>query len=216
MKFLKAISTAALALTLVACSSAPSDADVQAVTQQSLQQVDQQLAPLGLRWSDVFDTQVKVKNKAKQEDGRWLIEAETTVTAKKDLKELPETAQILVFAFAGEMKKGQAIGKSQANVLDGKSIQVTAVAKSDFNIIQKIDANNSKHIKVTTNQVQAPVNSSDKVGTATFEDKSLVGEGYLPNQGMPSMELVAGKEVKKSFFLKVWWNHFVNFVNEKL
>ena len=93
---------------------------------------------------------------------------------------------------------------------------VTAVAKSDFNIIQKIDANNSKHIKVTTNQVQAPVNSSNKVGTATFEDKSLVGEGYLPNQGMPSMELVAGKEVKKSFFLKVWWNHFVNFVNEKL
>ena len=113
-------------------------------------------------------------------------------------------------------KKGQAIGKSQAPVLDGKSKQVTAVAKSDFNIIQKIDANNSKHIKVTTNQVQAPVNSSDKVGTATFEDKSLVGEGYLPNQGMPSMELVAGKEVKKSFFLKVWWNHFVTFVNEKL
>ena len=25
-----------------------------------------------------------------------------------------------------------------------------------------------------------------------------------------------GKEVKKSFFLKVWWNHFVTFVNEKL
>ena len=113
-------------------------------------------------------------------------------------------------------KKGQAIGKSQASVLDGKSKQVTAVAKSDFNIIQKIDANNSKHIKVTTNQVQAPVKPGDKVGTATFEDKSLVGEGYLPNQGMPSMELVAGKEVKKSFFLKVWWNHFVNFVNEKL
>ena len=85
---------------------------MQAVTQQSLQQVDQQLAPLGLRWSDVFDTQVKVKNKAKQEDGRWLIEAETTVTAKKDLKELPETAQMLVFAFAGDMKKGQAIGGS--------------------------------------------------------------------------------------------------------
>ena len=113
-------------------------------------------------------------------------------------------------------KKGQAIGKSQANVLDGKSKQVTAVAKSDFNIIQKIDANNNKHIKVTTNQMQAPVKAGDKVGTATFEDKDLVGEGYLPNQGMSSMELVAGKEVKKSFFLKVWWNHFVTFVNEKL
>ena len=110
MKFLKTVFTAVLTLALVACSNAPSDADVQAVTQQSLQQVDQQLAPLGLRWSDVFDTQVKIKNKAKQEDGRWLIEAETTVTAKKDLKELPESAQMLVFAFAGDMKKGQDIG----------------------------------------------------------------------------------------------------------
>ena len=34
-------------------------------------------------------------------------------------------------------QKGQAIGKSQAHVIDGKSKQVTAVAKSDFNIIQK-------------------------------------------------------------------------------
>lgn len=113
-------------------------------------------------------------------------------------------------------KKGQAISKSQVDVLDGKSKQVSAVAKSDFNIIQKIDANNNKHIKVTTNQIQSPVKSGDKVGTATFEDRTLVGDGYLPNQGMPSMELVAGKEVKKSFFLKVWWNHFVTFVNEKL
>ena len=93
---------------------------------------------------------------------------------------------------------------------------MSAVAKSDFNIIQKIDANNNKHIKVTTNQIQSPVKSGDKVGTASFEDTTLVGDGYLPNQGMPSMELVAGKEVKKSFFLKVWWNHFVTFVNEKL
>ena len=109
-------------------------------------------------------------------------------------------------------KKRQAISKSQVDVLDGKSKQVSAVAKSDFNIIQKIDANNNKHIKVTTNQIQSPVKSGDKVGTATFEDRTLVGDGYLPNQGMPSMELVAGKEVKKSFFLKVWWNHFVTFV----
>lgn len=113
-------------------------------------------------------------------------------------------------------KKGQAISKSQVDVLDGKSKQVSAVAKSDFNIIQKIDANNNKHIKVTTNQIQSPAKSGDKVGTATFEDRTLVGDGYLPNQGMPSMELVAGKEVKKSFFLKVWWNHFVTFINEKL
>ena len=110
MKFLKTVFTAVLTLALVACSNAPSDADVQAVTQQSLQQVDQQLAPLGLRWSDVFDTQVKIKNKAKQDDGRWLVEADTTITAKKDMKELPENAQMAVLGLFGEIKKGQAIG----------------------------------------------------------------------------------------------------------
>ena len=90
-------------------------------------------------------------------------------------------------------------------------------AKSDFNIIQKIDANNSKHIKVTTNQVQAPCQLKVTRLNCYLEDKSLVGEGYLPNQGMPSMELVAGKEVKKSFFPpRSGGITLVNFVNEKL
>ena len=110
MKIIKALSVLAISFFLAACSGAPSDSDVRTVTSQSEKEMDQQLAPLGLKWSDVFETEVKVKNKAKQEDGRWLIEAETTVTAKKDLKELPESAQMLVFAFAGDMKKGQAIG----------------------------------------------------------------------------------------------------------
>ena len=110
MKIIKALSVLVISFFLAACSGAPSDSDVRTVTSQSEKEMDQQLAPLGLKWSDVFETEVKVKNKAKQEDGRWLIEAETTVTAKKDLKELPESAQMLVFAFAGDMKKGQAIG----------------------------------------------------------------------------------------------------------
>ena len=42
-----------------------------------------------------------------------------------------------IIGKARPLPKGQAIGKSQAHVLDGKSKQVTAVAKSDFNIIQK-------------------------------------------------------------------------------
>lgn len=112
-------------------------------------------------------------------------------------------------------KKRQAISKSQVDVLDGKSKQVSAVAKSDFNIIQKQMLTITNTLKSLLTRFNS-VKSGDKVGTATFEDRTLVGDGYLPNQGMPSMELVAGKEVKKSFFLKVWWNHFVTFVNEKL
>ncbi|SQF23960.1 hypothetical protein C4K59_001843 [Streptococcus thermophilus] len=95
-------------------------------------------------------------------------------------------------------KKGQAISKSQVDVLDGKSKQVSAVAKSDFNTIQKIDANNNKHIKVTTNQIQAPVKSGDKVGTATFEDRTLVGDGYLPNQGCQAWNWLLVKKLRRA------------------
>ncbi|MFN9475349.1 hypothetical protein [Acidovorax sp.] len=110
MKLIQTLFILALSLVLAACSGAPSDSDVRAVTSQSEKQMDQQLAPLGLKWSDVFETEVKVKNKAKQDDGRWLVEADTTITAKKDMKELPENAQFTVFSLFGDIKKGQPIG----------------------------------------------------------------------------------------------------------
>ena len=110
MKIIKALSVLAISFFLAACSGAPSDSDVRTVTSQSEKEMDQQLAPLGLKWSDVFETEVKVKNKAKQDDGRWLVEADTTITAKKDMKELPENAQMAVLGLFGEIKKGQAIG----------------------------------------------------------------------------------------------------------
>ena len=110
MKIIKALTVLVISLFLAACSGAPSDSDVRTVTGQSEKEVDRQLAPLGLKWSDVFETEVKVKNKAKQDDGRWLVEADTTITAKKDMKELPENAQMAVLGLFGEIKKGQAIG----------------------------------------------------------------------------------------------------------
>ena len=110
MKIIKALSILAISFFLAACSGAPSDSDVRTVTSQSEKEMDQQLAPLGLKWNDVFETEVKVKNKAKQDDGRWLVEADTTITAKKDMKELPENAQMAVLGLFGEIKKGQAIG----------------------------------------------------------------------------------------------------------
>ena len=110
MTFLKALPVVALSFLLAACSGAPSDADVQTVVSQSNQQLDQQFAAMGLKWSEVFETSVKVKNKAKQDNDRWLIEADTTMTAKKDMKELPENAQMAVSMLVGDIKKGQAIG----------------------------------------------------------------------------------------------------------
>ena len=58
----------------------------------------------------MFTIEVKVKNKAKQDDGRWLIEAETTMSAKKDMKELPQDAQMVVGTIFGDLKKGQPVG----------------------------------------------------------------------------------------------------------
>lgn len=110
MTFFRVLPVFALCLALAACSDGPSDTDVQTVTRQSEQQADQQFAALGLKWSDVFETRSNIKNKAKQDDGRWLVEAETTITPKKDLKDLPENAQIIVASLFGQIKKGQPIG----------------------------------------------------------------------------------------------------------
>lgn len=110
MKFFNVLPVLVFSIALAACSGAPSDSDVQAVAKQSEQQLDQQLAPLGVRSSDIFETNVKIKNKAKQEDGRWLVEVESTVTAKKDIKDLPESAQMVIFSMVGDIKKGQVIG----------------------------------------------------------------------------------------------------------
>lgn len=60
--------------------------------------------------SDVLTVDVKVKNKAKQDDGRWLVEAETTMTAKKDMKELSADAQMVIDSLFGDIKKGQPVG----------------------------------------------------------------------------------------------------------
>ncbi len=110
MKFLNLLPILVLATALTACSSAPSDADVQTVVNQANAQFEQQLTPLGLKMGDVFTSEVKVKNKAKQDDGRWLIEAETSMSAKKDMKELSQDAQMVVVTMFGDIKKGQPVG----------------------------------------------------------------------------------------------------------
>lgn len=110
MKFSYLLPILILATALAACSGAPSDSDVQTVVNQADAQTEQQFAPLGLKMGDVFTSEVKVKNKAKQDDGRWLIDAETTITAKKDMKELTQDAQMVVVTIFGDIKKGQPVG----------------------------------------------------------------------------------------------------------
>ena len=109
MKFQNVLPLLLLSIVLTACSDGPSDADVQAIANAANAQGEQQFASLGIKMSDIFTNEVKIKNKAKQADGRWLVEAESTVLAKKDLKELPENAQMAIGSLFGDIKKGQPV-----------------------------------------------------------------------------------------------------------
>lgn len=114
MHFSKFISASALVLLLAACSSSPSDGDIVRVVESQMQQVDASFAATGLKFSDLFAIGVKVTNKAKQDDGKWLIQTETTVTAKKNATDLTQDQQLTVGLMFGNFKKGQVIGQPQS------------------------------------------------------------------------------------------------------
>ena len=115
------------------------------------------------------------------------------------------------------IKEGDPYQNSKVTVQDGKSKTATAVAKKDFYIVEKQSNQIEPKIKFDSNQTQfkAPLSSGTTVGKLQYSDPDKVGRGYLEGK-QPSVEMVAGKTIEKSFFLKVWWNEFVRYVNEKL
>lgn len=115
------------------------------------------------------------------------------------------------------IKEGDPYQNSKVTVQDGKSKTATAVAKKDFYIVEKQSNQIEPKIKFDSNQNQfkAPLSSGTTVGKLQYSDPDKVGRGYLEGK-QPSVEMVAGKTIEKSFFLKVWWNEFVRYVNEKL
>lgn len=115
------------------------------------------------------------------------------------------------------IKEGDPYQNSKVTVQDGKSKTATAVAKKDFYIVEKQSNQIEPKIKFNSNQTQfkAPLSSGTTVGKLQYSDPDKVGRGYLEGK-QPSVEMVAGKTIEKSFFLKVWWNEFVHYVNEKL
>lgn len=113
------------------------------------------------------------------------------------------------------LEKGQSYKNSTVEVLDGKKTDVSAVAKDTFKVITpRTTASTALTFDLKKETPTAPVIKGQTVATLTYKDKSLVGSGYL--DGEPSVQMVAKNDVKRSFFLKVWWNHFVRYVNEKL
>lgn len=104
--------------------------------------------------------------------------------------------------------KGQIVKKNDIKVADGVSKTVSAKLETDLTVVQKINSQNDT-VNIKAKTVTAPIKKGDTIGTATYDDKDLVGTGYISDP--PQVAVTANQSIKKSFFLKVWWNHIVNF-----
>ncbi|HGD0400492.1 TPA: D-alanyl-D-alanine carboxypeptidase PBP3 [Streptococcus agalactiae] len=113
------------------------------------------------------------------------------------------------------LAKGAAYKGKEASVRDGKEQSVIAVAKNDLKVVQKRNITKQNQLKINfKKELTAPITKKENLGKAYYVDLNKVGKGYLIKE--PSVHLVAKDSIERSFFLKVWWNHFVRYVNEKL
>lgn len=138
---------------------------------------------------------------------------------KDELARFKATNEILDYVLSSYekktiLKKGQTVDASTVAVRDGKKKTVKAVAADDLTVIRPINKKSNLAFKPSRKSLTAPVKKNTEVGNFTFQDKNLVGNGYLGD--LPSVSAKTKTAVEKSFFLKVWWNHFVTYVNEKL
>lgn len=112
------------------------------------------------------------------------------------------------------VKAGKSYQSSKATVNDGKAKSVAAVASEDLKVVRRINTDVSADFSTNADGYDAPITKGQKVGTITYNDTQIVGTGYLDSE--PSVTAVAKTDVDRNIFFKVWWNHFVTFVNEKL
>lgn len=112
------------------------------------------------------------------------------------------------------LTKGEAYKDSKSPIQDGKSKTVTAVAQKSLKVAQQKSLKKDNKVSIKYSDASAPIKKGQTLGTATYVDNNRVGSGYLVEN--PTVKMIAKEEVKRSFFLKVWWNHFVNYVNTAL
>lgn len=103
-----------------------------------------------------------------------------------------------------------------APVLDGTKPTVPAISHDDFYVVTTPDTVENFKLKAVfpekTNY--APIKEGQVVGKVVFDDKVLIGQGYL--EDLPSMDLVAEERVTRTHIFEVIWNHFVRYVLEYL
>ena len=107
-------------------------------------------------------------------------------------------------------------------VTDGKEKSVQLVAPQNVTPVVPYATDGSadtkplviKFDKKKNATVEATITKNQKLVTLSTTVKDSLG--YLPNCTADKIPLVAKKTVPRSSAPKVFWNHFVNFVNEKL
>jgi hypothetical protein len=102
---------------LVACSSGPSDSDVNAIVKDSLKQMDAQMAPMGISLSDTFDVDVRVVNKADKGNNQWLVDTEMALVPKKSLVDYRDEQQMSLAMMFGRFEKGRRLPSSRASTV---------------------------------------------------------------------------------------------------
>lgn len=97
-------------------SQSPSDSDIAMVIEWMLPQVyssyeaNWTFAPV--KFSDLFAINIKATNTGKQDEGKWLIRCEVTVTAKvnlNDLKDLTPEQRLTIALTYGGFTKGKVV-----------------------------------------------------------------------------------------------------------
>lgn len=107
---------------------------------------------------------------------------------------------------------------TKLTVLDGQSKQVSLLPDTDLSAVVPMAANDTitsiTFNKKDNDTVTAPIQKNEKLVQATFQIRDKLG--YLPGLDGKKFYLTATKAVPKSNAVKVMWNHFIRFVNEKL
>lgn len=150
-------------------------------------------------------------------DGVRLISV--VMGADTEARRFTETAKLLDYGFNNfEIKKvGQAkstIKQAESvKVKKGKQTSVPLVTDQDVNFVLPKDANGndaSVAVKLSTQELTAPVKSGEKVGTATYSFK--VAGSNTPIQ--KTVNLVAAQEVEKAGWFKLFMRAIGDFFHD--
>lgn len=107
---------------------------------------------------------------------------------------------------------------SQLTVLDGQKNSIKVLPADDFSaVVPMSDSDVTSEITFNKKQndtIVAAIEKNQKLVKVSFHIKDKLG--YLPGATGNTFYLTANKAIPRSNALKVMWNHFVRYVNEKL